>query len=73
VYSIVIWGGSPDLVRVFLAQKRVVSALVGARFYWNPDEPNSCRALFKKLDILTVLSINIVECVKFVKNYPDKF
>jgi hypothetical protein len=47
--------------------------MVGARFYWNPDEPNSCRPLSKKLDILPVFSIYIVECVKFVKNYPEKF
>jgi hypothetical protein len=73
LYSIVIWGGSPHLERVFVAQKRVVRAMVGARFYWNPDEPNSCRPLFKKLDILPVFSIYIVECVKFVKNYPEKF
>jgi hypothetical protein len=54
LYSIVIWGGSPHLERVAVAQKRVVRAMVGARFYWNPDEPNSCKPLFQKLDILPV-------------------
>jgi hypothetical protein len=57
----VIWSGSPHLERVSVAQKRVVRAMVGARFYWNPDEPNSCKPLFLKLDILPVFSIYIAK------------
>jgi hypothetical protein len=73
LYRIVIWGGSPHLERVSVAQKRVVRAMVGERFYWDPENPNFCKPLFKKLNILPVFSIYIVECAKFVKNYPEKF
>jgi Reverse transcriptase (RNA-dependent DNA polymerase) len=73
LYSIVIWGGSPHIERVSVAQKRVVRAMVGISFYWKPDELDSCKPLFKKLDILPVFCIYIVECAKFVKNHPEKF
>jgi hypothetical protein len=57
-----------------VAQKRVVRAMVGARFHWNPDEPNSCKPLFQKLDIVPVFFyLYCVERAKFVKNYPEKF
>jgi exonuclease III len=73
LYSIVIWGGSPHLERVSVAQKRVLRAMAGVRFHWNPDQVDSCRPLFKKYNILPVFSIYILECAKFVKKYPEKF
>jgi hypothetical protein len=73
LYSIVIWGGSPHLERVSVAQKRVIRAMAGVRFRWNPDQTDSCKPLFLQFNILPVFCIYIVECVKFVKNNPQKF
>jgi exonuclease III len=73
LYSIVIWGGSPHLERVSVAQKRVIRAMAGVRFRWSPDQTDSCKPLFLQFNILPVFCIYIVECVKFVKNNPLKF
>jgi hypothetical protein len=73
LYSIVIWGGSSHLERVSGAQKRVVRTMAGIRFYWNPENIDSCRPLFKEFQILPVYCIYIVECVKFVKKNLEKF
>jgi Reverse transcriptase (RNA-dependent DNA polymerase) len=73
LYSIVIWGGSSHLERVSGAQKRVLRTMAGIRFYWNPENIDSCRPLFKQFQILPVYCIYIVECVKFVKKNPEKF
>jgi hypothetical protein len=45
--------------------------MVGERFHWDPENPNSCK--LKKLNTLPVFSIYIVESAKFVKNYPEQF
>jgi hypothetical protein len=73
LYAIAIWGASPHLKKVFVAQKRVVRALEGVR-YWKGKSPVvSCRPLFKKHGIPPVYSLYVLECVKFVKKYPEKF
>jgi hypothetical protein len=73
LYSIVIWGGSPHITQVILAQKRVIRAMAGTRFYWNPDKDVSCKPLFKKFKILPAFSLYVLECAKFVHKYPEKF
>jgi exonuclease III len=73
LYSIVIWGGSPYMAEITTAQKNVIRAMAGVRFCWNPDSPSSCRPLFKKFNILPAYSLYILECIKFVHKYPEKF
>jgi hypothetical protein len=73
LYSIVIWGGSPHLERVSVAQKRIIRAMAGVRFRWSPEQTDSCKPLFQQFNILPVYCIYIVECAKFVKNHPLKF
>jgi len=73
LYSIVIWGASPAMQNVFVAQKRVLRAMAGKR-YWKSLTPlDSCRPLFKQYEILPVFSLYMLECVKFVNKYPEKF
>jgi hypothetical protein len=76
LYSIVIWGGSPHIQQVSVAQKRVIRAMAGVWFSKSPLQSEyyvSCRPLFKKFEILPVYSLYIFECAKFVKKYPEKF
>jgi Reverse transcriptase (RNA-dependent DNA polymerase)/Endonuclease-reverse transcriptase len=73
MYSIVIWGGSNHLQSVFVAQKRVLRAMVGLRYWRGICALDSCRPLFAKCGILTVYSLYILECMKFLVKNPEKF
>jgi hypothetical protein len=59
--------------RVFVAQKRILRAMAGTQ-YWRSNKPlDSCKPLFIKFDILTVYSLYILVCMKFLKKYPQHF
>jgi hypothetical protein len=73
LYTIVIWGGSPHLQLVFVAQKRCLRAMVGKRYWRGPDALDTCKPIFQEHKILTVFSLYILESAKFVKKYPHKF
>jgi Reverse transcriptase (RNA-dependent DNA polymerase) len=73
LYSIVIWGASPHLKKVFIAQKRVLRAMAGLRYWRSNCALDTCRPLFKKYEILTVFSLYILECMKFLTKHPEKF
>jgi exonuclease III len=60
-YGIVVWGNAINIKQVFIAQKKCVRAIAGVK--WS----ESCRPLFKKYGILTVLGLYIFEMCKFVK------
>jgi hypothetical protein len=72
LYSIVIWGGSSYLEKVFVAQKRVLRAMSGLRYWRSNCALNSCRPLFASCGILTVYSLYILECMKFLVKHPEK-
>ena len=73
-YGIVIWGASDGALRtVFVAQKRLIRALAGER-YWKGLTPLcSARPLFERYNLLPVFSIYLFEACKFVKKYPAYF
>jgi hypothetical protein len=73
MYSIVIWGASPHMQKVFVAQKRVVRALAGLRYRRSNCALDSCKPLFIKYGMLTVYSLYILECMKFFVKNPEKF
>lgn len=73
LYTILIWGGSPHLEQIFVAQKRCVRAMAGKRYWRGPAALDSCKPLFQEFKILTVYSLYILECAKFVKLNPQKF
>lgn len=73
MYSIVIWGASPHLADVFVAQKRVVRAMAGVRYWRSHCELDSCRPFFQRYEIMTVYSLFMLECMKYLKRHPEKF
>lgn len=66
-YGLIAWGYSTESQRVFLAQKKCIRAIAGIR----PWE--SCKPFFKKFKIITLPSLYIFECAKFVKMHPELF
>jgi hypothetical protein len=73
LHSLVNWGGSRHLEEVFIAQKRVLRAMAGMRYWKGLTPVESCRPLFKKFNILPVFSLYVLECVKFIRKYPERF
>jgi hypothetical protein len=73
MYSIIIWGASSHVESVFIAQKRVVRAMAGLLYWRSNCALESCRPLFKRYGIMTVYSLFILECMKYLKKYPAKF
>lgn len=66
-YGIILWGNSVDVDELFILQKKCVRILV------HIENDESCKPHFKKLDILTLTSIYILEICKFVRQYPNFF
>jgi len=73
LYSIIIWGASTHMSEVFVAQKRVVRAMAGKRYWRSNRALESCKPLFRKYGILTVYSLYILECLKYLKKFPQNF
>jgi hypothetical protein len=69
----VIWGGSPHLKEVAIAQKRVLRAMAGLRYWKWKTAVESSRPLFGKFDILPVFSLYVLECAKFARKNSEKF
>ena len=66
-YGIICWGSSKCANKLLMLRKRAIRNMVGAR------KLDSCRPLFKSLNILTLVSIYILECDIFVKKNIQTF
>lgn len=68
IYGLAIWGGSVDIERIFVLQKRAIRILnnIGSSM-------ESCRASFKELKLHTITALYIIELCKLIKRYPHKF
>lgn len=67
IYGIMHWGNSTSANRMFLLQKRAVRIISGAKF------SQSCKPLFKILEILTLPCEYIYAIIKFTLKNLDKF
>lgn len=59
-YGILVWGHTPHAAKIFSLQRKVV------RILDNLDYRADCRSSFQKFGILTLPSIFIFECLKFM-------
>lgn len=66
-YGLILWGNSPDKNKAFLLQKKCIRAICRA----GPIE--TCRPLFKKLRLLTLTGLYILEAGTFVRSHPKFF
>jgi hypothetical protein len=65
--GIIFWGNSTEAKKVFLAQKRTSRIMMGI------NHRDSCRPVFKELNILTLASQYILSLMIFVKNNVELF
>ena len=56
-FGIILWGSSTNLHNTFIMQKRIIRVMLGLR------QRTSCKEKFKKLKILTVPSLYILEII----------
>lgn len=68
LYGLAVWGGSVDIDKILILQKRCIRILDGLK-----SNRESCRDSFKKLKILTITALYVIELCKLVKRYPNKF
>ena len=66
-YGIIFWGNSSDSKKVFTLQKKIVRVMIGVK------SRNSCRDLFKRLQILTLPCGYIYPLINFIKNNEEHF
>lgn len=66
-YGILLWGNSVDVHKLFILQKKCIRILA------HIDSRESCRNYFKQFNILTLTSMYILDCCKFVKKYDNLF
>jgi len=60
-YGIMFWGGEGKSIKIFQLQKKVIQLITGAHKF------ESCRPIFKKFQILTLVSLYIFEMLCFLK------
>lgn len=61
-YGIMFWYSSSDWKRVFVAQKRVLRTILGI------PTRQSCRSLFKSMNIMTVTSLYMFKLIMYVRD-----
>jgi len=61
-YGIILWGGSSEAVRILILQKKCLRSI------FNVSRETSCRPLFQKYKILTVVEIYIIQCCLHIHN-----
>jgi hypothetical protein len=66
-FGLIIWGNASEIQRVFISQKKCVRAICGV------GPLDSCRPLFKKLNLLTLTSMYILEISVYVKSNYSLF
>lgn len=66
-YGLLMWGSSSAAQEVFMAQKRVIRCMVGARY------KDTCRPIFRELGILTLPCLFILEIALYIYKRKMQF
>lgn len=66
-YGILLFGGSSDIQKAFIIQKRTIRTMNHMQFN------QTCRGVFKSLGIMTVYALYIYECIMFTVKNRNKF
>lgn len=66
-YGLLLWGNSVDFIKAFRVQKKAIRAICGA------GPLDTCRPLFKELNVLPLPCMYIRDACLFVKDHPEYF
>lgn len=66
-YGIIFWGNSSDISRILILQKRLIRTMYGMH------SKDRCKGVFISKNILTIISIYVMESVLFVSDNKDLF
>jgi hypothetical protein len=66
-YGLLFWGNSPDSIKIFRLQKKIIIIMMGCR------SKDSCRKLFFNLEILTLPSQYILSLLLFMIRNKNQF
>jgi hypothetical protein len=66
-YGIIFWGNSTESKKVFYIQKKIIRIMAGTK------KRASCRELFKKFNILPLVSEFLLSLLSFVVDNTEKF
>jgi hypothetical protein len=66
-YGVIFWENSTDSKRVFIIQKKIIRIMAGIK------RRVSCRELFKKCNILPLVSEFLLSLLSFVVDNMEKF
>lgn len=66
-YGIIFWGNSTEVSRIFILQKRCI------RTIFKLSCRTTCRNTFEERKLLTLPSMYILECVKFIRTHYVEF
>jgi len=66
-YSLLFWGNSPDSIKIFRLQKKIIRIMVGCRYR------DSCKKLFINLEILPLPSHYILSLLMFMIRNRSEF
>lgn len=64
-YGLILWGNSVDVEKAFKVQKKSIRAVCNAKF------DDSCKPLFRKMNILPLPCLYIRDICLFVKDHPE--
>jgi hypothetical protein len=66
-YGLLFWGSSPDSIKIFWLQKKIIRIMAGCRY------TDSCRKLFINLEILPLHSQYILSLLMFMIRNRSQF
>jgi hypothetical protein len=66
-YGLILWGNSPDSIKIFRLQKKIFRIMMGCR------STGSCRKLFPNLEILPLPSQYILSLLLFMIRNKNQF
>lgn len=66
-FGILFWGSSSDIQQIFKIQKKAIRIMMRMNY------TESCRGVFRKQELLTVIGVYIFHCIIFLRKHPEKF
>jgi len=67
LYALMAWGHAPASKKIFKLQRKAVRIVAGLGYR------ECCKEAFKKLEIMTLPSLYILQCIKYIHAHTEKY